>query len=147
MMDIRRSLLAGIQSAKTAVNNIAEIERVLNSTARQIEEISGRKATFGIGTFSEKSSDSSAFGVGMALLRTYTQSPVVSYEALAIFDIDGSNGDEIAVWTQHEDGYPCSVAYNSQKLYCANKAELENVLSDLLKETKTGKAILSRMSK
>lgn len=146
MTDIKKSLLAGIQSAKDAFNNINEIHSVLNATSNIIKEISDGNATLGVGSFFEKNENDSPFASSLAIMASaYGQDKRRKYKALAIFDKDGKYGEEIAEWTQHENGYPCSITFNTSKLYCSNKEELQSALSELLKETKTGKAILSKM--
>lgn len=148
MTDIKKSLLAGIESAKSAYNNINEINTILTSTSELIKEISNGKATFGIGTFYEKNENDTPLGASIALMAsTYGHETRKKYKGLAIFDAAGNAGEEIAVWTQHENGYPCSITYNSYVLFCKNKDELENALAELLKQVKTGKAILSKMKK
>lgn len=146
MTDIKKSLLAGIESAKKAYNNINEINKVLISTSELVKEISNGKATFGIGTFYEKNESDTPLSSSIALMAsTYGHDTRKKYKGLAIFDTAGKAGEEIAVWTQHENGYPCSINYNNFVLYCKNKDELENALAELLKQVKTGKAILSKM--
>lgn len=143
MKDYKESLLAGIAAAKQAVDNRTEINNVIEALNKQIFDISEQKSTFGIASLSRKT-DIPAINafIGVAHLLAQRQD---KYEALCIFDSNGKNGIEIAEWIQGEQGYPCTIKYNDQKLFCSNKEELENSLDVLLQEVKTGEAILEQI--
>ncbi|EPA3164450.1 hypothetical protein ACQ26G_001561 [Yersinia enterocolitica] len=143
MKDYKESLMAGIKAAKEAAKNKEEIKMVLKGVADQVEAISENKATFGLGKFTKKTKNVNAFGVIIDLMNT----PIEKYEALAIWDRDGKDGIEIAEWSEDEFGYPCMVKFSGQKLFCSDKAELENSLAELLKGVKTGEAILAKIEK
>ena len=147
MTDIKKSLLAGLQSAKEAHNNIREINLIIKETSNEVEAVSNGKALFGIGDFVEVSENTGPLAASLAMMAAaYGQEKRRRYKGLAIFNSEGKAGTEIAEWTQHENGYPCSIKYNDFTLYCNDKEELENAIAELLKETKTGKAILSKMN-
>lgn len=145
MKDYKESLLAGIASAKKAADNRSEISQVIEALSKQIFEISEEKATFGIATLTRKS-EYPAVNAFLSVTQLLTQqSKQDKYKALCIFDCNNSNGIEIAEWIEGEQGYPCTIKYNDQKLFCSNKDELENSLDALLLEVKTGEAILSQI--
>jgi hypothetical protein len=146
MRDYKESLLAGITAAKKAAENRSEIESVISLLNIQVREISDNKATFGIATLS-RISDSPAVQAFFSVASIVNQRiKKETYKALAIFDENGKNGIEIAEWLQHDSGYPCTIRYNAQKLFCSNKEELENSLAELLTEVHTGEAILTQIS-
>lgn len=142
MKDYKESLLAGIAAAKKAEDNRNEVKEVLDDLDRQIRNISGDKAGFGIATFFKE--DDSHLSVGVLLTQGRKRE---QYKGLAIFDYNQRNGIEIAEWIQNDSGYPCTIRYRGQKLFCSNKNELENALASLLRDVKTGEAILEQINR
>ncbi|HIE5388098.1 TPA: hypothetical protein ACXNPR_001429 [Enterobacter cancerogenus] len=137
MVDFEKAFLTGLNSAKKASDNIAEIRSVIRDMSQKLMELTGGKAKLGIGTFYDEADNPIHKLSGQ----------VKSYQALAIFDGNGRNGEEIAKWTQHESGYPCSVASTAGKFYCKSKEDLETVIAELFVQTKTGKIVLGKINK
>lgn len=148
MKDFKESLLAGIKAAKESSINKEEIRVILISVSEQVKAISDNKATFGICTLRRENKNIMANHLA-ALASTFAAATGVSnaekYQALAIFDVNGKNGIEVAEWSEGDSGYPCMIKFNKQKVFCGNRVELENTLSELLKEVKTGEAILEQI--
>ncbi|WP_139348403.1 hypothetical protein [Dickeya dadantii] len=146
MKDYKESLLAGIAAAKQAAANRNEIKSVISLLNNQVHEISNSKATFGIATFYKNAESPAAqafFSVASLMNQRIKKE---TYQALVIADNNEKNGIEIAEWLQDDLGYPCTIRYNGQKLFCSNKEELENSLAELLTDIHTGEAILTQMS-
>ncbi|MFH3515906.1 hypothetical protein ABK948_09070 [Citrobacter sp. 70972423] len=135
MSDFKKSFLAGLDSAKKANKNINEIKEVIDSMSNQLSDLTNNKATLGIATFYEDATN--------PLVRFTANAK--KYKGLAIFDGEGKGGVEIAEWTQHESGYPCTISSESGRYYCSNKEELEDAITDLFSQTRTGKIILSKI--
>lgn len=147
MRDFKDSLLAGIAAARVAENNRSEINSVLDNLNRQVNEISQNKAIFARGRFvrRQESNAAQAF-VNLAQQLTMNHASK-TYEGLGIYDSEGKNGIVIAEWTEDDSGYPCIVSCGGEKLVCSNKTELENALSYVLREVKTGEAILAQIER
>ncbi|WP_199637212.1 hypothetical protein JEM67_10365 [Serratia sp. PAMC26656] len=146
MKDYKASLLAGIAAAKKAADNKKEVHEVINTLSSQVMEISDSKATFGIVSLNRRpKNDGAAAIIGLAHFMALQKGE--EYFALCVFDEKNTNGIEIAEWLQDDAGYPCTIKYNGQQFFCSNKTELENSLAQLLKEVKTGEAILKQISK
>lgn len=140
MKNFKDSLQAGIDAAKVASNNRKEIISVIRSVSDQIKEISDGKAMFAKGKFYREPE-----GIAARAYVSIMGSAGESYQGLAIYNGDGKNGIIIAEWSEDASGYPCSLSYAGEKIFCSNKIELENALSDLLSQVKTGEAILRQM--
>lgn len=141
MSDFRAALQAGMSVAKTAVFNKNEINSVIAEIEEQIIEFSHNKATFGLGTFNRKRSESPMD----AFVSVLTPHPVETYEALAVWNSEGKSPIQLAEMSISENGYPCKITYDGNDVYCNNKEELIFELSALLSSGKTGKAILEKM--
>ncbi|HIE8649817.1 TPA: hypothetical protein ACXPX2_003422 [Klebsiella variicola subsp. variicola] len=144
MKDFKGSLLAGIAAAKKAEDNKREIRSVFSNLSEQVKEISDNKARFGCATFYRKHENSTA--QAFFSLAQQLSGGAQKYQGLGIFDSEGKNGIEIAEWSEDDSGYPCSIRYSGEKVFCSNKQELELALSELLKEVKTGEAILEQIN-
>lgn len=142
MKDFKDSLLAGIAAARKAEDNKNEIRSVFSSLDEQIKDISDNKARFGRVRLYRKNDNA----IAQAFITMAQQMSMANkreeYTALSIFDGEGKNGIEIAEWSEDDSGYPCSIRYNGEKVFCSGKQELEYALSNLLMEVKTGEAIL-----
>lgn len=137
MADFKNAFLTGLNLAKQAQTNIAEINDVIATMSKQLSELTNGKATMGIATFYEDN--------GNPLSRFTADAK--KYQGLAIFDGEGKNGVEVAEWIRDESGYPCSISNDSGRFYCSNKEELENTIAELFTQTRTGKIILNKMNK
>ncbi|EPJ8279411.1 TPA: hypothetical protein N2N62_002585 [Citrobacter freundii] len=146
MKDFKDSLLAGIAAAKKAEDNRNEIRSVFSSVDEQIKDISDNKASFGRTRLYRRNDNA----VAQAFITMAQQMSMASkreeYTALCIFDSEGKNGIEIAEWSEDDSGYPCSIRYSGEKVFCSGKQELEYALSNLLMEVKTGEAILIQIN-
>ncbi|WP_395312702.1 hypothetical protein V1603_12460 [Enterobacter sp. ECC-219] len=137
MVDFEKAFLTGLNSAKKASNNIEEINSVIKKMSMELMHLTKGKVKLGVSSFYEKDDNP---------LR-HLHAGLKTYQGLAVFDGDGRNGVEIAKWTQHENGYPCSIASSAGKFYCKNKEDLESVIADLFMQTRTGKIILDKINK
>ncbi|HEM8561174.1 TPA: hypothetical protein U2Q33_000947 [Citrobacter farmeri] len=146
MKDFKDSLLAGIAAAQKAENNRNEIRSIFSSVDEQIKDISDNKASLGRTRLYRKD-ESYANQAFIALAQQLNfGNKREEYTAIAIFDVEGKNGIEIAEWSEDDSGYPCSIRYSGEKVFCSNKQELEQALSNLLMEVKTGEAILKQIN-
>lgn len=142
MKNFKDSLQAGIDAAKVASNNRQEIASVIRSVNEQVKEISDGKAMFSKGKFyREPKPEALAVKAFISIMGNAGE----SYQGLGIYNGDGKNGIIIAEWSEGASGYPCSLSYAGEKIFCSNKIELENALSDLLSQVETGEAILKQM--
>ncbi len=135
MADFKNAFLKGLNLAKKAETNIAEINEVIETMSSQLSDLTDGKATLGIGKFYNDTANP---------LSRFT-SDAKTHLALAIYDGEGKNGTEVAEWTRDENGYPCTVSNDSGTFYCTNREELENTIAELFTQTRTGKAILKKM--
>lgn len=146
MKDFKESLKAGIEAAQEAERNKKEIALILENINDQVKDISDNKATFGKVTFKrvverERSHPANIF------IDSFIPPKMEEYEGLAILDGNKKNAIMLTEWEQNSAGYPCYIRYNGQKLICKDKMDLENSLSSLLEEVKTGEAILEQIRK
>lgn len=144
MKDFKESLLVGINAAKFAESNREEIKAVLKNINDQICDFSSNKATFGIKPFSREEVQSTK-SVFPTVADLFHNKKYVWYRGLAISDCNGNDPIEIAKWSESDGGYPCTITFGGEKFVCGKKAELENALSTLLQEVKTGEAILEKI--
>ncbi|EMN3920343.1 hypothetical protein ACX3OY_06580 [Citrobacter farmeri] len=147
MRDFKDSLLAGIAAARVAENNRSEINSVLDNLNRQVKEISQNKAIFSRGRFVRRQESNAAQAFVNLAQQLAMSHASKTYEGLGIYDSEGKNGIVIAEWTEDDSGYPCIVSCGGEKLVCSNKTELENALSYVLREVKTGEAILTQIER
>lgn len=143
MPDFKTSLMAGIAAARAASTNDAEIKNILSAAAKQIKDVSRGRAKLDIRDFISPPEPPMRFNAGIS---TRNMAPGLKYTALVISDMNGGHPIEIAKWTQHENGYPCTISFGGQRYLCSSKSELERAISELLKSPATGKAILERIS-
>lgn len=144
MRDFKGSLLVGINAAKVAENNREEIDSVLKNINDQIYDYSSNKATFGVRRFSREEVQATK-NIFPTVADLFNNKKYVWYEGLAISDCNGGDPIEIAKWSKSDGGYPCTISFGGEKFVCGKKAELENALSNLLQEVKTGEAILEKI--
>ncbi|MBK0032700.1 hypothetical protein IBT47_10435 [Erwinia sp. S43] len=149
MKDYKESLLAGLQLAKQAEKNKLEISCTISAASDQISEITEKKAKLGIRNFYKDGMSGDIYGASLIKFNEILGKKDIreKYQALAILDSEDKNPIEVAEWSQSDNGYPCTISYNGQKLFCSTKEELENTLEGLLLEVKTGKAILSQINR
>lgn len=143
MSDFKSSLMAGVAAAEKALSAQNEIYSVINDVDAQLKEVYEGKVSFGLGSFYKEvkiKNPVQAFSIGLSRFNEER------YPGLAIFDSEGNNGDKIADWSMAETGYPCKISYDGTDVYCRNKEELIKGLLDLLKDVRTGKAILIKIN-
>lgn len=147
MKDFKSSLLAGIAAAKKAEDNRSEISSVFANLNEQVKEVSENKAVFSRGTFIRRTENNAA-QVFLNIAQQFTMNNAdKTYKGLGIYDNEGKNGIVIAEWSEDDSGYPCIISCGGEKLICSNKTELENALSFVLREVKTGEAILEQIER
>jgi len=145
MKNYKESLLAGVQAAKNAERQRQEIDSVIESINEQIKEFSSDKAGFGVVAFYRREESSAPESLFPTVAEMFNKYKTVSYLGLGILNHEGKKGIEIATWSKSDSGYPCTITFGGEKYFCSEKAELENVLNYLLKEVKTGEAILEQI--
>lgn len=145
MADFKESLQAGLDAAARAANNKKEIRRVIKSVSQEISNISNQKATLGIYNFADEKPENTPLAYMALAAQALSNVKRASHKGLGVGDSDGSNGIEIARWSESENGYPCKITFAGQDIYCNNKDELEGAFLDLLREISTGEAIIRKM--
>lgn len=142
MSDFKSSLMAGVAAAEKAISAQNEIFSLISDVDAQLKEIYEGKVRFGLGDFYKENkaiNPVQALSLGLARLTEER------YPGLAIWNSDNSDGVKIADWSMAETGYPCKISYDGVNVYCRNKDELVKGLVDLLKDVRTGKAILKKI--
>jgi len=146
MKNFKDSLKAGIEAAQEAERNKKEITLIFDNINAQVKDISENKATFGKVTF-KRAVDREPSRPANIFIDSFIPPKMEEFEGLAILNGNKQNAIMLAEWEQNSAGYPCYIRYNGQKFICQDKMDLENSLSSLLEEVKTGEAILEQIKK
>ncbi|MEN4608237.1 hypothetical protein ABEH06_13270 [Pantoea agglomerans] len=146
MTDFKDLLLVGIAAAKAAVNNKKEIDDLIESINVKVKEISEGKALFGKGDFYKAKVVESKINKAVTISSFFSGFDTIKYEGVGVFDSNGKKGIALAEFIMSENGYPCTLMFDGERLVCSNKIELENALSSLAQYVKTGEAILKQMA-
>ncbi|WP_025598188.1 hypothetical protein [Burkholderia sp. WSM2230] len=130
MVDFIKSLHVGLDAAKTAEQNRAEIDAIFEELNRQLSQATDGKVRLKRAEFNQ----------GLQFTATFQR---VTYWALAVFStIEGIQPTEIAKWHMDRSGYPCTIdTESSSKWHCQDKEGLERALGLLLQDPLVGEII------
>lgn len=130
MIDFTKHLNIGLDAAKSAEANRAEIDSVFDELNKQLLSATGGKVKIQRLEFREPWKYTKDF-------------QPVSYFALAVCSANQTvKPTEIAKWTMARSGYPCEIELNGNgKWYCEDKSGLETALGTLLQDPLVGETI------
>lgn len=146
MTDFKDLLLVSIAAAKAAMNDKKEIDDIIKSINVEVKEVSEGKAIFGKGDFYKPKIIESSINKRLTIGSFFGGFDTIKYEGIGVFDSNGKKGIVLAEFMMSENGYPCTLMFDGERLVCSNKIELKNALSSLVKHVKTGEAILKQMA-
>jgi len=141
MVDFKKSFAAGIDSAKIAEVNRAEVQSVFNEVNKQLEEVTAgtifieRKVYYVNNTIQD-----------LAAIANFTPREV--YHAIVASNpkVPGSSEKELANWKMAKDGYPCRIYLGSDHIVCEDKIALEGAIQELLSDTAVGEKLYQLMN-
>ncbi|VVE00253.1 hypothetical protein PCO31110_02107 [Pandoraea communis] len=134
MVDFTKHLNIGLDAAKTAEDNRAEIDAVFDELNKQL-----LAATEGKVQIQRKE-----FRDGWQFTKNFQP---VTYFALAVCStIPTVNPTEIAKWNMARSGYPCEIELaGNGKWYCEDRKGLETAFGTLLQDPLVGETIQKYM--
>jgi hypothetical protein len=140
MADFTSSFQKGIDAAKRAEQNRAEVDAVFAELNAQIGASTEQKIEIVRGTVADTVAN--ALGAGLAALFTSKRVPAL----LVTNKKDPQHLREIAKWKQDPYGYPCTISVDGDVMHCENRVGLERGLSQLLGSSAVGEAVLAALN-
>lgn len=144
MVDFMGSINEGMNAAKQAEANKAEVKEVFAELNRQLSEVTDGKVTLDRAKF-YKEDPSGYANITASLLGRARE----NYLGLGIGHTNENYNlpkIEIAKWDMDKKGYPCTIKIGSDELYCEDRNALENALSNLMRDPDVGTAIFKYMN-
>lgn len=128
MVDFAASLRQGFDSADTAKKNREEINSVFSELNVQLAAVTEGKLAIKI----KRLNEAGLFGI-----------PGPKYLAIAAINptVSGSQFRELAKWTQHDSGYPCTIKFGKNEYVCVDKSSLEETLAAMLEDPRIGEIL------
>lgn len=137
MVDYIKSFQVGLDLAKAAERNRAEITNVFDALNEQLAKATQNTVVVQREEFDEKRNP----------LEMFLTAPSKYWAISARHKIHkAAQTWELARWSQGAAGYPCTVTQRDREFICENKEALESALEALLQDPFVGKAFLNLMS-
>ncbi|WP_157376032.1 hypothetical protein [Burkholderia ubonensis] len=133
MTNFISALKQGLDQAKIAEKNRAEINEVFSELNKQLGAVSKKRLSI---------VPLQASGIPSGSLLQALVTKRSDWSLYARFDNDGKvSTHQIAAWIQSPSGYPCRVDFSSTSYSCEDKSALENVLKLLLSDPTVGEIL------
>jgi hypothetical protein len=138
MIDFKRSFDIGLDSARLAESNRAEISAVFDELNRQIDAASEGKIVIQREQFEEPSENPFRIAIGNR----------PKYWAICARHKIHTSAElwELAKWHQGSSGYPCKITRKEADIFCENKEALELALAELLQDPSVGTVFFKLLS-
>ena len=141
MIDFKASFTAGIDAAKIADKNRAEIQSVFDEVNKQLSEVTNgviyldRKNYFVKNTLQDIAA--------IANLR-----PRETYWAIVATNPKHIEAEEkqLAKWKMDKNGYPARIFIDDYQIACEDRKALEKALQELLSDPTVGEKLFSLMN-
>lgn len=132
MIDFKKSFDLGLDSARLAESNRAEISAVFDELNRQIDTASEGKIIVQRERFEDPAENPFLVVLGNR----------PKYWAISARHKIHTNAKpfELAKWHQESRGYPCKITLEDTNFFCENKEALELALAELLQNPSVGTA-------
>lgn len=130
MVDFVKSFQQGLTSADAARKNKNEIESVFAELNEQLHSATKGKVQIKI----------VSYGLQPSILpgaREYFSYDVIQ----AINPLVDSSSKMLAKWSQHPEGYPCTITIGKTEYVCEDKEALEGVLATMLQDPSVGESL------
>jgi hypothetical protein len=141
MVDFKKSFAAGIDSAKIAEANRAEIQSVFDEVNKQLEEVTDgtvfidRRQYYVNNTIQD-----------LAAIANFKPREVYHAVVASNPKVPESSEKELANWKMSQDGYPCRIYIGSNHIVCEDKKALEGAVQELLSDTAVGEKLYQLMN-
>ncbi|MFM0183401.1 hypothetical protein PQR52_33360 [Paraburkholderia aspalathi] len=133
MTNFISALKQGLDQAKIAEKNKAEVNDVFSELNRQLGAVSKNRLSI---------VPLQAGGIPPGSLLRALVTKNADWSLYARFNNNGQvSVHQIAAWTQSPNGYPCRVDFSSTSYSCEDKSALENVLKLLLSDPTVGEIL------
>ena len=138
MIDFKKSFDIGLDSARLAESNRAEISAVFDDLSTQIDVASGGKIVVQREQFDKPPEN--------PFLIVLVNRP--KYWAISARHKlhTGAKPWELAKWHQGTGGYPCKITMTEEEVFCENKEALELALAALLQDPSVGTAFFKLLN-
>ncbi|WP_334063380.1 hypothetical protein [Alteromonas genovensis] len=134
MADFLTAYKRGLDAANKAERNRTEIKAVIKELNSQLKDATNDMVGIDIVL-----KDLPLRGLADIAASSFRP---LKYQALCVYNPRKHQSDkvEIAKWEESENGYPCTITINNQRLKCTDKETLEMALEELLADPRTGEA-------
>ena len=141
MVDFKKSFSAGINSAKAAEANRADIQSVFDEVNKQLEEVTE-------GTIFIERREYYVNNTIQDLAAIANLKPREVYHAVVALNpkVPKSSEKELANWKMSKDGYPCRIYIGNNQIVCEDKEALEGAMKELLSDTAVGEKLYQLMN-
>lgn len=123
MMDFTQSLKIGLQAAQEQIEKRNEIQTIFHHLSEQISQY----LRFEIKIYP----------------RTYHDTVYRKEKRIIIINELNHRSRWLAVWSDTDGAYPCSIHYGNEAFLCENKKDLELALSTMLQNADVAKQLLN----
>lgn len=139
MVDFTSSLKKGLDAAKQAEQNRAEVDAVFVELNDQIDAATDHKIAIVRSDIADPSTN--VFGAGLVSLFSEKRVGVLAVRN----KLDPTYSREVARWKQDPFGYPCKISAGEDEMSCENRVALERGLAWLLALPAVGEKVLKAM--
>ncbi len=134
MVNFSQALEIGLNEARQAEKNKAEIKEVFKDLNSQLEHSTKGKLSIKVCIFYERIDDVAAFS-SFFKRKKYTAIGAKNPKA------SDNSHTQLALWNQDSSGYPCTIQFGKNKVQCHDREALEDALTELLRDPAVGEIL------